>query len=260
MIPYRIYLYNEIPSEDLDLKRVLEYLDGHCSFAEIVVRESFISHFFSDKMTEGLADCWRTDLLRGNFLNMPEEKRLDYEQQAYLRPETISPHVIYHGWQLLELLQSQIPQKETPLNHLHIFLTPRLLATQDQEDIRYHARTILMGQPSIISSSGLVEAPARPVEYYFLQTAYRRMGQEITDSVLKKEFGNRFLTYHDPRLTEVIIGYILQAIAYRYKGEGFCKDPHCRLFNAHRQQEMLSAQLEPPEFCSRHKTLLSRRC
>ncbi len=252
---YRVYLYNEIPKEDLDLEGVLAYLGKHCAFAEIEVRGNFISHFFSPELLKGLADAWHQALTKERGFAKTEEERLEYEQQAYLEPETISPKIIYRGWQLLELLQAQIPKAEACSECLHLFLTPRLLVTKNGDEQREHARTLLAGQPSIISSSGLVEAPARPVEYYFLQRIYQMAGQEIPLPEIKKRFAGQFLVYHDPRLSQLIPGYLLQAIAYRFTGEGFCKDPRCRLFNAHRQQEMLSAQLEPPEFCPRHQAL-----
>ena len=254
---YRVYLYNEIPKEDLDLEGVLAYLGKRCAFVEIEVRGNFISHFFSPELIQGLADAWNNQLSGERGFAKTEEERLDYEQQAYLKAEIISPKIIYQGWQLLELLQAQIPKAEAASDRLHLFLTPRLLVTKGEDGQREHARTLLAGQPSIISSSGLVEAPARPPEYYFLQRAYQMAGQEFPPGEIKKRFAGQFLLYHDPRLNRIIPGYLLQAIAYRFAGEGFCKDPRCRLFNAHRQQEMLSAQLEAPEFCPRHQELFS---
>jgi hypothetical protein len=256
---YRIYLYNEIAEQDLDLQRVVGYLRERCSFAELEVRENFIAHFCTADLIKGLAGCWETGLLAERGGGQTEQERLDYEQQAYQKPGTISANVIYHGWRLLELLQSRIPHAEASLDKLHLMLTPRLIVTKAEGDNRYHARTILGGQLSIISSFGLVEAPARPTEYYLLQRAYHMLGQEIPDAELKQRFKGQFLTCHDSRLTEVILGYLLQAVAYCFFGEGFCDNPHCRLFNAHKQQEMLVAQLEQPEFCERHEGLFGRR-
>lgn len=251
----KIYLYNEIP--DLDLERLSTYIRAKCPFAELELRGNFISHFFSDELIKDLAEIWQPELSEERTDAQIESKRLEYEESAYLRPEEISPSVVYDGLEFLELLQSQIPPREAGLDRLHIFLTPRLAVTRDDMDRRWHARTILSWQPSVISSSGLVEAPARSMEYYIFRTGYQTQGQAIPESVMKKRFEGQFLDYHDRRLTEVIKGYILQGIAYRFFGEGFCDEPHCRLFNAHRQHEMLKAQLEPPEFCSHHQSLFS---
>lgn len=254
-VSHLIYIYNEIPEDDLDLKQVLAYLTDRCPFAKITVRDNFSSHFLSDELIAGLTDCINTELSVERGFDKTDEERLAYERQTYLTPETISPNVIYDGWRFLELLQAQIPEAEATHDTLHLILTPRLLVTEDERKRRYHARTILIGQPSVISSTGLLEAPARPVEYYVLQRGYQMLGQNIPDAEVKERFGGQFLEYHDLRLTEVIQGYLLQAIAYRFFGEGFCHDPHCRLYNAHRQQEMLTAQLELPELCSKHRRL-----
>ena len=248
---YQIYLYNEIP--DLDLERLSSYITAKCPFAQLELRGNFISHFFSDEFLKGLTEIWQPELSGEGTLS----ERLEYEEGAYHKPESISSSVIYNGLELLELLQWQIPADEAGLDRLHIFLTPRLTVTRDDMDRRWHARTILSWQPSVISSSGLVEAPARSMEYYIFQTGYQTKGLEIPESVMKKRFEGQFLDYHDSRLNEVIKGYILQGIAYRFFGEEFCDDPRCRLYNAHRQSEMLVAQLEPPEFCPRHQNLFS---
>ncbi len=253
-----IYLYNEIPEADLDIKRALRYLADHCRFIEIELRRGFIAHFFSNELIGKLADCWNNELSAERGFNYNRAERLDYENLAHLKPGGISPQIIYNGWQLLKLLQAQIPRGEASPDKLHLILTPRLLVTMDEgEPRRQHARTIIMGQPSIISASGLVEAPARSAEYYLLERAYQMLGQDIPEAELEERFAGKFLTYHDPRLTEVMLGYIMQAIAYSFMGEGFCDDPHCRLFNAHLQAEMLTAQLEAPEFCEKHRGLFN---
>lgn len=252
---YRIYLYNEI--QDLDFDRAVSYLSEKCFFAEIEIRDNFISHFYSDQLIRGLAGAWQTDLVGEGALDRTFDKRLEYERRVYEEPDIISSQVVYNGWDLLGLLQSRILETESAFDTLHIYLTPRLMVTEDDMDRRYHARTIIGGQPFIISSSGLVEAPARSMEYYIFQAGYKMKGQEIPDSIMKKKFAGEFLDYHDSRLTEVMLGYLLQAVACQFFGEAFCDDPQCRLFNAHRQQEMLSAQLSLPEFCPRHQALFT---
>ncbi len=250
-----IYFYNEIPAGDIDLEGIVKHIKTICPFADIEVRDNFISHYLSPELINNLSNAWNWEL--SGKEGQGEEQRRIYEQSAYQRPETISPQIVYDGWRLLEILKFRIFKTEASVRHLHIFLTPRLFVTKDEGERRYHARTILGGQLSLISSSGLVEAPARPMEYYFMQRAYLGMGQDIPDELVKEKFAGQFLEYHDPRLTDVIIGYILQSIAYYFKGEAFCNDPNCRLFNAHRQQEMLNAQLSRPEFCARHQGMLT---
>ena len=47
----------------------------------------------------------------------------------------------------------------------------------------------------------------------------------------------------------------MQAVFYHIFKEGFCQDKNCRLYNAHRQDKMLNAQLSQPEFCEKHAAM-----
>jgi hypothetical protein len=133
------------------------------------------------------------------------------------------------------------------------------MATWGEEDLKYHARVLVAGSPSIISIPGVVLAPARPREYYMYQASARAAGmsEEEIDEKMRQTIGDRYVTHGDPRIPEILKGYALQAVAYWVFGEGFCDDPDCRLFNAHWQEEMLRAQLGGPyELCPRHEQML----
>jgi hypothetical protein len=117
-------------------------------------------------------------------------------------------------------------------------------------------RTSVYGIPSIISTSGLVEAPAKPREYYFLKQQYERLGKDLME--LKDKFEGSFIDYEDKRLTEIAKGYAMQAVFHSLTGDPFCGDKGCRLYNAHWQEEVISAQLESEyEFCPQHTKILT---
>jgi hypothetical protein len=81
----------------------------------------------------------------------------------------------------------------------------------------------------------------------------------VSPDVLEQQFQDEFLVYDDQRLTEVVKGYIMQALLYHLTGEPFCDDPNCRMYNAHWQHELIQAQLESPcEFCPKHQSFLDR--
>jgi len=73
---------------------------------------------------------------------------------------------------------------------------------------------------------------------------------------VKKRFKGEFIDYGDPRITEVAKGYVMQVLFYLLTGEAFCKDKKCRLFDAHWQKDMISAQLSSNEFCEHHERML----
>ncbi len=148
-----------------------------------------------------------------------------------------------------------MPRGERSREFVHIFFTNRLFATWDGGNKRYHLRTSVYGVPSIISTTGLVEAPAKPREYYLLKQQYERLGKDLTE--LKGRFEGSFIDYEDKRMTEVAKGHAMQAVFYVLTGDPFCEDKGCRLYNAHWQEELIFAQLGgEDEFCERHTKIL----
>lgn len=137
----------------------------------------------------------------------------------------------------------------------HIVITYRLIGTFERHDRRYHARTSLYAVPSIISTTGLVVAPAKPREYYMAKNL--SMGG-VNEEELKDSIRGRFLEFDDERTTDVLKGYLLQALFYHATGDPFCDDPGCRLLNAHWQEDMLRAQREGQhDLCERHRRMIA---
>jgi hypothetical protein len=136
-----------------------------------------------------------------------------------------------------------------------VVFTNQLLATWD--DGRYHLRVAVFGFPSLLSTTGLVEAPAKPREFYVIKQQYAALGMHDAIGELERELGKRMLMHEDPRLTEVVKGYVMQALFYHLTGDPFCEDKGCRLFNAHWQEEVIEAQLSGDcQFCPRHQSML----
>ncbi|MCK4850357.1 MAG: hypothetical protein KAT11_03345, partial [Phycisphaerae bacterium] len=109
------------------------------------------------------------------------------------------------------------------------------------------------GWPSIISTTGIVEGPAKPREYYFGLMA------GLDEEKVREELKGRFIDHGHPRLTEILKGYSMQAVFYHLFAEPFCEEPDCRLFNAHWQEQMIRAQLGTgAEFCRRHQKLVKK--
>lgn len=137
-------------------------------------------------------------------------------------------------------------------NEIHVVYTSRLFCTFG--DKRYHARVVLTGIPSLISTSGLVEAPAKPREYYWLKASFIHGGMNIEE--LNEMFRGRFVAYDDPKITEILYSYTLQVIFYYLTGDPFCPDKNCCLYNSHWQEEVLSSQLRG-ELCKNHRKIIN---
>ena len=82
--------------------------------------------------------------------------------------------------------------------------------------------------------------------------------QEHQKEEIARNLAGDFITADDSRMTEILKGYVMQAVAYRETGEPFCADGLCRLYNAHWQSEVLLAQLGGDyEYCAEHRELFT---
>jgi len=250
----RIFLYDGGNTQALDIREIAQYLKQKSGGARVEVRGNLIAQVVRTmeesslrKLAEDIARCKVRDLdnPHSNFAPFPVE--VEYEKRKIQNPEKRSFGIFYDGFKIQALYQHLINDEERHWNCLPIVFTDQLFGTWDELDHRYHARVSVYGFPSIISTTGIVEAPAKPREFYL----QKQWGIDIID--LKKKFKGRFIDYDDPRLTEVMKGYCMQALFFFLWGEPFCEDNRCRLYNAHWQEEVINAQLTRPEFCKRHQ-------
>jgi hypothetical protein len=152
---------------------------------------------------------------------------------------------LYDGFELQQIFARQISD-----NDVHIIFTDILACTFSEDDWRYHARTVICGTPCIISTAGIVEAPAKPREFYTMLYA----GRDVESA--KSKFAGRFIDYGDKRMTKVAAGCVLQALFFFLTdGEPFCESSSCRLYNAHWQEDLIRTQVENPAICARHMSI-----
>jgi hypothetical protein len=148
----------------------------------------------------------------------------------------------------------------TATDKCHVIVTARLVGTWMAEDRRWHAHTVLLGEPAIISTTGLIQAPARPREYYQGQAlaTSRLVPREVVEAELQRRMADRMLLPGDARITQAALGCALQAIAFQVTGSGFCEEPACRLFNARRQEDLIRSQCsDEAGLCPQHKALFA---
>jgi hypothetical protein len=254
-----IILYDEGTAQELDIEEIAQYLGQKMGKVKIEVRGNpFVFNLPQDKIADYARKiaCAKIQEVSQKILSGQEPLygEIEYEKRRILG-KTRSFGILYDGFHLLRIFSEIMSREECSLEFVHIFFTNRLFATWDDSDKRYHLRTSVYGIPSIISTTGLVEAPAKPREYYLLKQQYERLGKDLTE--LNDIFKGRFIDYEDERLTEVTKGYVMQAVFYSLTGVPFCEDKGCRLYNAHWQEEIIFAQLESGyEFCQRHTTFL----
>jgi hypothetical protein len=175
-----------------------------------------------------------------------------YEDRALEHPERAGG-VLYDGPAVQRASNARLPHDERQLDHLHVALLDRALGTWGDHDGRWHKRVNVLGQPALVSVPGIYEAPAKPEAYYKAKQRHAMLaGDAPPREVLENEVEGDFLVAEDPRTTEALCGYVVQAYHYLDTGEAFCDDERCRLYNAHRQAALVEAQLREPRFCAEH--------
>lgn len=269
-IPSRIYLYALEREGLLDLDRIASYLRDRLGPVSVEIRKDFFSYVLEgiglEEREEGKGIGRLATDLAGLKVRRPQEKEFFppplYGEVAYERERLEGgvggSGILYDGHRLQQLCWEWLAPEETGLRHFHVIFTGQLFGTWDEDDLRYHARTNICGFPAILSTMGIVVAPAKPKEFYFLkqQLPWGAM-DDLALLDLKERFKGRFIDHEDDRMTEVMKGYVMQAIFGQLLGYPFCEDRDCRLFNAHWQEELIRAQLEGAyEFCPSHQQML----
>ena len=236
------------PTTEADVDEIGGWLDGRIA-ASVVVEDRLLGEFADD---EALAREFAEARVTSPYERATGNAMLGivrYEERALASPERAGG-VLYDGLAVQDALRKRL---DCPLEHLHVPFLDRVLGTWGDHDGRWHKRVNVLGQPAPISVPGLYEAPAKPEAYYRAQQSHALLsGGPPPREVLEEEVEGEFLVADDPRTTDALKGYALSAYHYLETGEAFCEDPDCRLYNAHRQPELVRAQLREPEFCAGH--------
>lgn len=240
----RVFIYSDNPSPSLSIDEVASFLDS-MGF-EAVCRGDFIS-FLSLDPSSLSAFAFRVAASRVYDISSPLDElpppKVEALSLEFASNNGSGERVLFDALWLQRIFYAALATRaggELSDCHLHVVFTGRLFGTFGGR--RYHARVLLGGQPSLISTLGLIEAPAKPREYYIRRAAL--IGSGLDSSELNSLFAGRFLTQDDPLTTKAIKSYALQAIFYHFIGEEFCSDPSCCLFNSHWQEEVIRAQVK----------------
>lgn len=155
---------------------------------------------------------------------------------------------LYDGHLLADILGAHLSHTD---GTYHILFVNHMVGTYDISDMRYHGRAVISSNPAIISIRGICEAPARPRSYY-IDMACTAGG----DPNVNARYAGSFIMPDDPRLEYAACGYVMQAVFHFETGEAFCSDTNCRLFNSHWQSDVIRTQVESPNLCRHHQSVL----
>jgi len=240
--PRFIHIYQIASSPVLDAKVVAEEINNILPSCNIDIRPPFK---YEEKMIEHA---------KISDIKQPFERQTNHKKDSKMMTTTTTTTIsLYDGFVIQKMLAEIIPTAEISLAHIHIIFTSLFTGTFSEDDWRYHARAVICGTPSIVSTTGIVEALAKPREFYLAQL-FGGMAED--NDMLKKKFAGRFIDYDDgDRITAASINYALQAIFFFItSGEPFCNNKDCRLFNAHWQEDLIRI-IKKGTLCSHHRKL-----
>ena len=233
-----IILYNEPSTPQINIRELERFLTD--AFAVNVTQRN---EFFNDKkILDEIKSCRVYDLKKPFDKNNLADNHTINEKELAL----------YDGFEIFRIAANNMAVNESTMDTLHVIFTDKLFGTFDEQDRKYHARAIICSNPAIISTTGMIEALAKPKQYYM--DLLTNAPNKETDKILQK-YDGEFLKYNDSRFSKVIKGYLLQAVLYYETGDAFCKSDKCRLYNSHWQKEMLSIQIKDV-VCKKHRDIL----
>jgi len=243
----KIILYDEPTVPEIQLKRLEKYILDTFSL-KTETRSNFFQNS-NQNMYEKIATTRIFDLKKPFKKHIPSTDEIQIEIQN-VDMSNKEEMTLYDGFEFQKIISEFISPVESDENTLHVIFTNKLTCTFDENDFRYHARALIGSNPVIISTTGIIEAPAKPKQYYLdLMTEFSK--ERINE--IKEKYKGEFLEYNDSRMSEIIEGYVLQSIMYYETGEAFCENKECRLYNAHWQKDLFYSQLENKKLCSKHQ-------
>jgi len=248
----RVFLYDEPSVPEIAIGSLVDFLQD-VFHVTVTKRENIFKNAAEDTAYD-LASSRVFNMRQPFQRHAPTTEEVEFEKQTFQNTSKVENIVLYDGFEFQRIVSRLIPSDEVTTEDFHLVFTNKLTCTFDSNDYRYHGRALIGANPSIISTTGIIEAPAKPREYYMELMANYGHGLNI-DSI-KKKYRGTYLEYHDSRLGKIIEGYCLQALFYHITGEPFCDLLDCRLNNAHWQRDLLYSQIEFGKLCGRHSEIL----
>jgi len=247
-----IILYDEPTVPEIKIDELVKFLEEMFP-VKVKTRENILKYSFQDSALN-IAECKIFNLRKDFEKHKPTQEEILFEESNIRDTSNTENIIMYDGFQLQKILTKMIPETENAEKNFHVIFTNKLTCTYDYNDFRYHARALIGTNPSIISTTGIIEAPAKPRKYYLDLMTNFTQGTNV--DTIKQKYKETYLEYNDSRLSKIVQGYLLQAIFYYETGDPFCDNLECRLFNAHWQKDLLHSQLEVGKLCEKHQRIL----
>lgn len=255
ILPLKARLYRDSKKKNLDLQEITNFLEEKGLFETVLVRDSFLKKY--GEKSRGTAKKLVETRVRNPESKRREfevaEEEIKFEKERIKKSDRGMTSVLYDGYRLSQVMTDLLPEEERTEAFLHIIFTDRFFGTWKPATQRYHSRVSVYGLPTLISTTGIVDAPARPKGFHRIKKDDK---ERLSVRGQNERFRGEYVEYDDERLTEIMKGYALHAVFYHLSSWPFCEDNKCRLYNPHLQKNILAAQLTRPELCKKHQKML----
>ncbi|MDE1867105.1 MAG: hypothetical protein KGI08_05280, partial [Thaumarchaeota archaeon] len=181
----KIFLYNEPSINELKINELAEFIEKQIG-ASVEIRQKFFQHFNLEKeILYQIASCRVFNPYVPFEKHNPTIEDITFEERSEM-PSATNNIILYDGFELQNIFKHAIPDSELSSDKFHLIFTTKLTCSYDYEDYRYHGRAVICSNPSIISTTGMIEAPAKPRDYYV--QLYEKMSQGLNLEAAKREF------------------------------------------------------------------------
>ena len=172
-----LHLYRLRTQSSLDLGEIAGYLGEQLEGINVDIRNTCPEEALAklpsrDKgeflglLGEKLARAKVADINNKDAALEPLPAEIEYEKNYLAGSSSQSTGILYDSFELIPLYASLIPEEEFNFAHCHIIFSNRLFGTWGENEKRFHARVSAYSFPSIISTSGIVEARAKRKEFF----------------------------------------------------------------------------------------------
>ena len=193
-----VYIYDGVDAEWFDTDAVKNYVEQWLPWLNIVIRDDLVG--YASAPLDTLAELFSRLRVRHPskrvVVNRILKPELDYETRLLTGRSRATAGVVYDGVELQRAVYGMMSAEERRLDGVSVWITERAIVTWDENDRRFHARVSVYGYPSIISTTGMVIAPARERAYYIS----RRFG--IGTEPKTSPADGRYLEFRTQAVTE----------------------------------------------------------
>ena len=159
----KIILYDEPSVPEIELKKTAEFLKELFP-VQVKIKDNFF-HCTNKYIFEEIAETQIIDLKKPSSKHIPTSTEVLNEKENFVNQKE-DDIILHEGFEIQKIITKNISIEKNDSNTLHIIFTEKAICTFDKDDFRYHARVWIGPNPVIISTTGIIEAPAKPKQYY----------------------------------------------------------------------------------------------